>query len=155
MRVCVPRESAPGESRVALTPEAAGKLGAAGFEIVVERGAGVLAGFPDGLYADAGAALSDHAHLAEGAGRARPRVPAERRRGGRRAARRGADRLPATAERRRRNRTVGGTRIVGFAMESIPRITRAQSMDALSSQATIAGYKAVLLAADQAPSSSR
>ena len=60
------REPAPGESRVALTPEAAGKLGAAGFEIVVERGAGVLAGFPDGLYADAGAALSDHAHLAEG-----------------------------------------------------------------------------------------
>ena len=59
MRVCVPRESAPGEHRVALTPETVAKLGNGGFELVVERGAGVLAGFPDELYANAGARLAD------------------------------------------------------------------------------------------------
>src|SRR4029453_11097030 len=59
MKVCVPRETGPGEHRVALVPETVGKLGAAGFEIVVERGAGVLAGFPDETYADAGARLAE------------------------------------------------------------------------------------------------
>jgi len=58
MRVCVPREAGPGEHRVALTPETVKRLLGNGFEIVVERGAGVLAGFPDDLYEDAGAELA-------------------------------------------------------------------------------------------------
>jgi NAD(P) transhydrogenase subunit alpha len=133
MRVCVPRESAPGEHRVALTPEAAGKLGAAGFDIVVERGAGVLAGFTEGLDALVRVSPPSAAEvesLPRGAvliGFLQPLSDAE-----------GIARLEAHG-------------IVGLAMESIPRITRAQSMDALSSQATIAGYKAVLLAADRSP----
>ena len=151
MRVCVPRESGPGEHRVALTPETVTKLAGSGFEIVVERGAGVLAGFPDGLYEDAGAQLAhrpEHLDRAEGVLRVGG-PPVEE--------------LEALA---------AGTVLVGFlqpltdhegiarlekqgivafAMESIPRITRAQSMDALSSQATVAGYKGVLLAADRSP----
>ena len=59
MRVCVPRESGPGEHRVALAPDSVSKLTASGFELAVERGAGVLAGFPDELYTEAGATLAD------------------------------------------------------------------------------------------------
>ena len=151
MRVCIPREPGPGEHRVALTPETVAKLGANGFELVVERGAGVLAGFPDELYVNAGARLADFpGALADVDGVARVGMP-------------GADEVAAYAP---------GTVVIGFlqpltdhdgiarleargvvafAMESIPRITRAQSMDALSSQATIAGYKAVTLAADRSP----
>jgi NAD(P) transhydrogenase subunit alpha len=151
MRVSVPRESEPGEHRVALTPEAVTKLGAAGFDVTVERGAGVLAGFPDELYADAGARLADQAGLLEGAA-AVVRV-----------ARPTADQVAALQPGtvligflQPLTDSAGVARlhergVVAFAMESIPRITRAQSMDALSSQATIAGYKAVLLAADRSP----
>ena len=151
MRVCVPRETGPGEHRVALTPETVAKLGAGGFGVVVERGAGVLAGFPDELYAEGGARLAEFPGALEGVeGVVRVGSP-------------GPDEVAAYAPGtvlvgflqpltdgegigRLRDR-----RIVAFAMESIPRITRAQSMDALSSQATIAGYKAVLLAADRSP----
>jgi NAD(P) transhydrogenase subunit alpha len=151
MRVCVPRESWPGESRVALIPETAAKLRSAGFDVVVERGAGVLAGFPDERYTDGGIRLADHGQLAHGAD-AIVRV-----------ARPSAEEVAALRpgvvvvgflqpltdhEGIARLRAAG---VVAFAMESIPRITRAQSMDALSSQATIAGYKAVLLAADRSP----
>jgi NAD(P) transhydrogenase subunit alpha len=151
MRVCVPRESAPGEHRVALTPEAVTKLRAAGFDVSVERGAGVLAGFPDELYADAGAALADHAHLLDGAdGVARVAKPSAEEalslRSGTILVGFLQPLTDAAGIERLRERGV-----VAFAMESIPRITRAQSMDALSSQATIAGYKAALLAADRSP----
>ena len=151
MRVYVPRESGPGEHRVALTPETVTKLSGNGFEIVVERGAGVLAGFPDDLYENAGAKLADGPAQLEGAaGVLRVgRPPIEE-----------VAALPAgivlvgflqpltdqdgIARLEERG-------VVAFAMESIPRITRAQSMDALSSQATVAGYKGVLLAADRSP----
>jgi H+-translocating NAD(P) transhydrogenase subunit alpha len=151
MKVCVPRETGPGEHRVALVPETVGKLGAAGFDIVVERGAGVLAGFPDETYADAGARLAEFPGALDGVeGVVRVGSP-------------GADEVGAYP---RGLVLVGFLQpltdhdgiarlqergVVAFAMESIPRITRAQSMDALSSQATIAGYKAVLLAADRSP----
>jgi len=147
MRVLVPRETAPGERRVALTPEAAQRLGASGFEIVVERGAGVAASFPDEAYAQAGATLVEGAtDGVDGVVRVAPPSADETRS------------LPAgtvlvgflaplsDAEGIARLQAQG---VVAFAMESIPRITRAQSMDALSSQATVAGYKAVLLAADR------
>jgi len=151
MRISVPRESAPGENRVALTPEAVTKLGAAGFDVSVERGAGVLAGFPDELYAGSGATLADYLQLLDGAEAvvrvARPSAEEVA------ALREGMILVgflqPLTdAEGVERLRQRG---VVAFAMESIPRITRAQSMDALSSQATIAGYKGVLLAADRSP----
>ena len=151
MRVCVPRESAPGEHRVALTPEAAAKLRASGFEVVVERGAGVLAGFPDEQYAESGVELADRAGLLNGAEAVlrvgKPTVDE-------------LGELPAgvvligflepltDSDGIARLRDRG---VIAFAMESIPRTTRAQSMDALSSQATIAGYKGVLLAADRSP----
>ncbi len=151
MQVCVPRESAPGEHRVALTPDAAAKLRSSGFGVVVERGAGVLAGFPDEQYAESGVELADRASLlADADAVIRVGKPS-------------ADEVAALpsgivlvgflepltdTDGIARLREQG---VVAFAMESIPRITRAQSMDALSSQATIAGYKAVLLAADRSP----
>jgi NAD(P) transhydrogenase subunit alpha len=151
MRVAVPRETAPGERRVALVPETVSKLRAAGFEIRVERGAGAAAGFADDAYADAGAELADASSLVEGAD-AVVRVAAP-------SAGEVAALAPGTvvigflgpltdAEGIARLKERGA---VAFAMESIPRITRAQSMDALSSQATVAGYKAVVLAADRVP----
>ena len=151
MRVCVPRESGPGEHRVALVPETVAKLGANGFEVVVERGAGVLAGFPDERYSDAGAQLADFPGALDGVeGVLRVGSPNAEEVG---AYRRGLvlvgflqplTDLDGISRLRERG-------VVAFAMESIPRITRAQSMDALSSQATVAGYKAVLLAADRSP----
>jgi H+-translocating NAD(P) transhydrogenase subunit alpha len=145
--VGVPRETASGERRVALVPEAVTRLAAGGFEIVVEPGAGVAAAFPDGEYADAGAVLGDPwaadavvkvqgpsaeeaAKLDSGKvliGFLQPLTDRE-----------GIDRL-------------GERGVVAFAMESIPRITRAQPMDALSSQATVSGYKGALLAANTLP----
>ena len=151
MRVCVPRESAPGENRVALTPEAAAKLASSGFDVVVERGAGVLAGFPDDQYAESNVTLVDHPSLlADVAVVVRVAKPSAEE----------AAALPSgvvligflepltDAEGIARLRERG---VVAFAMEAVPRITRAQSMDALSSQATVAGYKGVLLGADRCP----
>jgi H+-translocating NAD(P) transhydrogenase subunit alpha len=149
MRVAVPRETAPGERRVALVPETVSKLRAVGFEVAVENDAGARAGFPDNEYADAGADVGDA--VASGAdcvtrvARPSPEDVATMRPGtvliG------FLDPLTDTdGIARLRDRE-----IVAFAMESIPRITRAQAMDALSSQATVAGYKAVLLAADRVP----
>jgi H+-translocating NAD(P) transhydrogenase subunit alpha len=147
MRVGVARETAPGERRVALVPETAGRLAAAGFDVVVEPGAGDAASFPDSAYAEAGVVIGDawRADLL-----AKVRKPDEQE-GAR--LRNGqlligfldplAD--PAGVER------LAARGVVAFAMESIPRITRAQPMDALSSQATVAGYKAALLAAEHLP----
>jgi NAD(P) transhydrogenase subunit alpha len=151
MRVCVPRETGPGEHRVALTPETVSKLAASGFELAVERGAGVLAGFPDALYDEAGATLGQpSAVLGDAAGIVRVGAPSADEVAAYRAGMVVIGFLqPLTDdEGLARLRRQG---VVAFAMESIPRITRAQSMDALSSQATVAGYKAVLLAADRSP----
>jgi H+-translocating NAD(P) transhydrogenase subunit alpha len=148
MRVGVPRETAPGERRVALVPETVKRLTGGGFDVAVERGAGAPASFPDDAYEEAGASLVDDAYDAAAVVKvARPSAgEAAKLRAGEvlvgflqpLSDREGVDRL---AERG----------VVAFAMESIPRITRAQSMDALSSQATVSGYKAALLAADRLP----
>jgi NAD(P) transhydrogenase subunit alpha len=134
---------------VALVPETVSKLRSAGFDMRIERAAGSEAGFSDEEYADAGAELADGTALLEGADCvARVARPSA---GEVDAMSRGTvligflDPLTDT-DGIARLRQQG---IVAFAMESIPRITRAQSMDALSSQATVAGYKAVLLAADR------
>jgi len=136
---------------VALVPETVSKLRDAGFEIRVERGAGAAAGFLDESYTAAGADLVDADALLDGvAGVVRVAKPSQKE----------SEALaPGTvligflqpltdAEGISRLRERG---VVAFAMESIPRITRAQAMDALSSQATVSGYKAVLLAADRVP----
>src|SRR5690242_13252778 len=144
MRVGVARETAPGERRVALVPETVGKLSAAGFEIVVEPGAGVAASFPDDTYASAGASLGSPWEADALVAVRRP-DPSLLREGqlliGFLDPLADADGVAALAARG----------VVAFAMESVPRITRAQSMDALSSQATVSGYKAALLAAEQLP----
>jgi NAD(P) transhydrogenase subunit alpha len=147
MRVGVARETAPGERRVALVPETVGKLAGVGFEFVVEPGAGAAASFPDGTYADAGAALGSPWD-ADAVVKVRKPTDAE-------IARLGEGRLligfldPLADPDGVAQLAARG--VIAFAMESIPRITRAQPMDALSSQATVGGYKAALLAAEHLP----
>jgi NAD(P) transhydrogenase subunit alpha len=151
MRVAVPRETAPGERRVALVPETVSKLRDDGFAIRVEREAGAAAGFPDEEYAEAGAELVDAQALpgdVEGIVRVAPPSPDEVGALASGTVLVGFLNPLADADGVARLRDRG---IVAFAMESIPRITRAQPMDALSSQATVSGYKAVLLAADRVP----
>jgi NAD(P) transhydrogenase subunit alpha len=128
-------------------PETAGKLAAAGFDVVVEAGAGDAASFPDAAYTDAGGPLGD-AWSADIL--VKVRKPDEQE-----TARLHDGQLligfldplgdPAAVER------IAARGVTAFAMESIPRTTRAQSMDALSSQATVGGYKAALLAAEHLP----
>jgi H+-translocating NAD(P) transhydrogenase subunit alpha len=147
MRVGIPRETTEGERRVALVPETVGKLSGAGFEIVVEKGAGGPASFPDAAYTEAGASLGD-AWEAEGVVKVRKPSAAERER------LRAGQLLIGFLEPLSDAAGVealAGRRVTAFALESIPRITRAQSMDALSSQATVGGYKGALLAAEHLP----
>jgi H+-translocating NAD(P) transhydrogenase subunit alpha len=148
MRVGVPRETAAGERRVALVPESVPKLTQQGIEVAVERDAGHESSFPDEAYADAGAGLVDNALDADVVLKVAP--PSEDEVA---ALRKGAVLIGFLAplsdpEGIERLRASG---VTAFAMESIPRITRAQPLDALSSQATVAGYKAALLAAEQLP----
>jgi NAD(P) transhydrogenase subunit alpha len=149
MQVGVPRETAPGERRVALVPDIVSRLTGSGFTVVVERGAGETAGFPDSEYEAAGATMVDDV-----LGAAEAVVMVQKPSAEQVGKLRSGDVLiaflqPLTdTEGIERLRTQG---VVAFAMESIPRITRAQPMDALSSQATVSGYKAVLLAAERLP----
>jgi NAD(P) transhydrogenase subunit alpha len=136
---------------VALVPETISKLHETGFEFRVERGAGAEAGFDDDEYAAAGAELADESGIFAGAaavagvGKPSPEQVAALASG---TVLIGFLEPLTDHEGISRLREAG---VVAFAMESIPRITRAQSMDALSSQATVSGYKAVLLAADRVP----
>ena len=141
------RESVPGETRVSLVPEVATKLKAAGARVLMERGAGVNAQFPDALYtdvewADSAAAVVAQADVLLCVQPLSLEQIAALRAGqvvvGYQQAHARAAEVKALRDRR----------VTSFAMELIPRISRAQSMDALSSQAAIAGYKAVLLAAN-------
>jgi H+-translocating NAD(P) transhydrogenase subunit alpha len=141
--VGVPRESAAGERRVALVPQVVGRLVGRGLTVVVEPGAGLGALIPDEQYTAAGALLGDP-WPADAVLKVAPPTPEETGR-----LRPGAVLVgflaPLTSPG-----TVAALReagVRGFAMESVPRISRAQSMDALSSQANVAGYRAVLLAA--------
>jgi NAD(P) transhydrogenase subunit alpha len=147
MNVSVPKETAAGERRVALVPEVVDRLVKSGVEVTVEAGAGAGAHQPDEVYEKAGAAIGDGfsgdvvakvappgaeeiARLARGGvlvGFLQPLTA--------------ADTVRALAE----------AGVTSFAMEAIPRITRAQSMDALSSQATVTGYLSALIAAENLP----
>jgi H+-translocating NAD(P) transhydrogenase subunit alpha len=148
MKIAVPRETPPQERRVALVPEAAARLLKEGWEVHVENGAGAAAGFRDAAYAEAGATLNrDSAALVAGADVVlRVQGPTEAEVAH---LREGAVLIGFLAPHTSPERLVAlaGRRVTAFAMELVPRITRAQSMDALSSQATVAGYRASLLAA--------
>jgi NAD(P) transhydrogenase subunit alpha len=152
MRIAVTRETAAGERRVALVPENVARLSKQGHELRVERGAGSAAGFGDAAYEAAGAALAPSAAAAmEGAAVvARVRAPDARE----------AEEIPAGAlvvgllspfQNGPVLARLAARGVHAIALERVPRITRAQSMDALSSQATLAGYKAVLLGAAALP----
>jgi NAD(P) transhydrogenase subunit alpha len=152
MRIGVPAETAADERRVALVPESVDRLVATGLEVVVQRGAGAAAYYPDDAYANAGAVLAadpaapfaesdivvkvqrpspdEAALLAPGTVLVALLQPES-----------STELLARLAERR----------ITSFSLERVPRITRAQAMDVLSSQSTVAGYKAVLLGASALP----
>src|SRR6478752_541841 len=148
MRIGVPRETATGERRVALVPEVVGKLVPAGFEVLVQRGAGEAASFPDAAYEEAGARLVDDWADAEGV--VKVQKPSEEEAGRLREGQVLIGFLQPLTDPEGIER-LAQRGVVAFAMESIPRITRAQAMDALSSQATVSGYKATLLAAERLP----
>jgi len=145
MKVGVPKETAQGERRVALVPELVSKL--EGIEVVVERGAGEAASFSDAAFTEAGASIGDPwaADLV-----AKVRKPGDDEIGKLRDGQVLIGFLQPLTDQEGVERLVSRG-VTAFAMESIPRITRAQSMDALSSQATVSGYKAVVLAADRLP----
>jgi len=148
MQVGVPRETASGERRVALVPETVKRLAGGGFDIAVERGAGEPASFSDADYEHAGAALVADAYLAEAV--VKVQAPSAAEAGRLRQGQILVGFLQPLTDREGIDR-LGERGVLAFAMESIPRITRAQSMDALSSQATVSGYKAAVLAAERLP----
>ncbi len=148
MRIAVLKETAPGETRVALTPDIAARLLRQGHEIQVEAGAGDAAGFPDATFEKVGATvhggLEATAAGADIAARIQLTTPAD------------VEGLPGgcivvgllwPASNLDIVRAAMAQGVTVFAMDLVPRITRAQSMDALSSMSTIAGYRAGLLAA--------
>jgi H+-translocating NAD(P) transhydrogenase subunit alpha len=149
VKIGVPRETATGERRVALVPDAAGRLASDGFDVLVERGGGEGAYFADDAYAEAGARLVENVY-----GEADVVVKVQKP---------SADEITALREGtvligflqpltdRETSQRLGERGVTAFAMESIPRITRAQAMDALSSQSTVSGYKAAILAAERLP----
>jgi len=150
MKVGIPKESWPGETRVAVVPAAAAGLVKSGLDVMVEHGAGTAAGFTDEAYRAAGVAVTTRADVFRSADvllqvRAAPGEPAMLRRG--QAVIGFADPLGAPQA----VKAIAATGATLLSMELMPRITRAQSMDALSSMATVAGYKAVLLAATTLP----
>ena len=154
MKIAILKERRLHETRVAATPETVKKLKALGAEITIEAGAGTAAAYTDQAYLDAGANIVPDAAAAASAGDIlfkiqRPMSSDE-----------GVDELGLLRQgqtlmaplgaltNRGLVQTLAGKGVTAFALELIPRITRAQSMDILSSQANLAGYKAVLLAAD-------
>lgn len=143
MRIGVPREITAGERRVALVPESVGRLVKAGVEIVVERGLGMQANFPDALYEKAGATLGDPWTSDVLVKVQKPTADEARKLA------KGAiliSLLPTSSSSDLLSQ-LAGAGVSSLSLERVPRITRAQSMDILSSQATIAGYKAVLIGA--------
>jgi len=155
MKVAVPKETRLGELRVALVPQGVKALAKAGLKIVVETGAGAASGVSDNEYKEAGAeVVGSAAEALTGAGiilRVNPPSLSD------------PDEVSGIGDgtilvsflnplaNQALVRHLTEARISSISMELVPRITRAQSMDALSSQATVAGYKAVLLAADHLP----
>jgi proton-translocating NAD(P)+ transhydrogenase subunit alpha len=153
MRIAVPRETAQGERRVALVPESCKKLIQAGYEIAIESGAGDAAGFPDSAFREVGVEpQSDPAALLGAADLVlKVTAPATGQSGRDEVGwmRPGAIYLGSLMPLRNLDavRALAARQITAFATDAIPRTTRAQAMDTLSSMANISGYKGVLLAA--------
>ncbi len=148
MRVGVPKETAAGEQRVALVPEVVAKLKAKGLEILVQRGAGAAALLPDDAFEQAGAQLTDDAAevwRSDVVVKIAPPTPEE-------VGLLGSGSVLISFLAPLTNATctsaLAGAKATALAMEAIPRISRAQAMDALSSQSNVAGYKAALLGAE-------
>lgn len=158
MKIGVVKETFPGERRVALTPDAVGLLAKVKQDVLIEAGAGVSAGYADSAYAEKGAkVLPSRAEVF-----AQAEVVFQVRGYGSNADRGRADLdlmrpgqlLAAMFDplgEPQKVKELAERKVMAFSLELMPRITRAQSMDVLSSMATIAGYKAVLMAADNAP----
>jgi NAD(P) transhydrogenase subunit alpha len=152
MKIAVPRETAEGETRVALTPQIAGQLVGDGVEVLVQSGAGDASGNLDEAYREAGAtivpdaaALYSQADMVLRVGRPSHEEVEMLRQGTILIGTLGTLARPELAER------LAKRGVTAISMDAIPRITRAQSMDTLSSQATVGGYKAVLIAAERLP----
>ncbi|MGH9065292.1 MAG: Re/Si-specific NAD(P)(+) transhydrogenase subunit alpha [Acidimicrobiales bacterium] len=152
VKLAVPLESRPGEGRVAVVPDALPRLAAAGLDVRVQAGAGVAAGFSDDAYREAGAEVApgpgEAMAGADVVARVQPPTVEE------------VDLLPegsalvsflTPGAHLEVVRALTERKVSAFSFELLPRISRAQSMDALSSQATVAGYRAVLLAAGRLP----
>ncbi|MCO6437844.1 MAG: Re/Si-specific NAD(P)(+) transhydrogenase subunit alpha [Phycisphaerae bacterium] len=158
MKIGVVKESFPGERRVALTPDAVGMLGKAKHEVLIESGAGVSAGYADTAYSDKGAkvlsgrgevfAQADMILQVRGYGSniEQGRADLDLMKAGQLVAA-----MFDPLGEPQKVKELAERKVMAFSLELMPRITRAQSMDVLSSMATIAGYKAVLMAADNAP----
>jgi NAD(P) transhydrogenase subunit alpha len=149
MKICVLTESRPGERRVALTPDIVAKLVSEGWDVTVQAGAGVAANYPDAAYVDAGATLAQGAEAAlQGAAVvAKVNAPSADE----------AALLPSGAiamsflqpgQSEEALKVMAARNVTAVSFDLLPRISRAQSMDALSSQATVSGYRAALAAAE-------
>ncbi len=149
MRIGVPKETAAGEHRVALVPEVVGKLQAKGLEVVVQTGAGDGALLADDAFTDAGARIAQDSAEVWGSDVVVTIAPPdpETIRGLGQGSILIGFLAPLTAPQTTKALADAGA--TAFAMEAIPRISRAQAMDALSSQANVAGYRSVLLAAEE------
>src|SRR5215208_4617481 len=147
VKVSVPKETAAGERRVALVPEVVTRLAPRGIEVAIERGAGERALLPDSVFEEAGASIVSADEAWGGDVVVKVGVPSQEEI---RRLKRGAVFIgflaPLTSPETVQALDSAGVK--AFALESVPRITRAQSMDALSSQATVAGYRAALIAAE-------
>jgi H+-translocating NAD(P) transhydrogenase subunit alpha len=152
VRIAVPKEVAPGETRVALVPDVVQRLVKAGALVSIEAGAGTLARYPDAAFAAAGAKVEpDRTGLFRDAQIVLKLQPPSPEESGWMApgtvvvavmnANRNLDRVARMRD----------AKLTAFALELLPRITRAQSMDVLSSQATVAGYRAALIGAEMCP----
>ena len=151
VRIGVPKETDTREQRVAVVPDGVRALVKGGATVVVERGAGAQAFYGDALYETAGATLADAAAVHDNTDvvvkvqRPSPAEIARLRRGTLLISLIAPSSNPETVH------ALLGAGVTALALELVPRITRAQSMDVLSSQSTVAGYKAVLIAADTLP----
>ncbi len=152
MKIAVPRETAEGETRVALTPQAVGQIIADGNQVIVQAGAGTASFISDQAYRDAGATIAPDAatlyregELILRAGKPSEAEVKQLRSGTTLVGTLGTLSHPKLAE------ALAAQGVTAISMDAIPRITRAQSMDSLSSQSTVGGYKAVILAAERLP----
>jgi H+-translocating NAD(P) transhydrogenase subunit alpha len=153
MQIGVPKETSPGERRVALVPESGKKLIQAGYTVFIEAGAGESAGFPDSAYREVGIGVEPDPAVVLASADLILKVNAPSSRNGQgdevQWMRRGSIYLGSLMPLRNLEavRALAARGVTAFSTDAIPRTTRAQSMDTLSSMANIAGYKGVLLAA--------